>query len=150
MQIVTDLDRKIIYDPWTQVYHHRRALFLPHLRQIGRYALHRGHFARRFPATSRRISYMLPSLFLLGLITGALIAPLHHLLALTYAICIALYLFITLISAFNRRPLLWLTIWLGIIATHIVYGARFLQGLVARRMPGEVTRFDHPSETPAQ
>jgi hypothetical protein len=37
--------------------------------------------------------------------------------------------------------------WLGVMATHLVYGARFAQGLLARRMPCEVAAFDHPSET---
>jgi hypothetical protein len=32
------------------------------------------------------------------------------------------------------------------MATHIVYGLRFLMGLVTRRMPCEVAVFDHPAE----
>ena len=63
LDLTYKLGKKIIYDPEVLVYHHRRALFRPHLRQIGRYGLHRGHFARVLPRTSRRLSYFIPSLF---------------------------------------------------------------------------------------
>jgi hypothetical protein len=36
--------------------------------------------------------------------------------------------------------------WLGVMATHVVYGIRFLMGLLSRHMPCEVERFDHPAE----
>jgi hypothetical protein len=135
-----------VYDPWASVAHHRRALFGPHLRQVGRYALHRGFFAKRFPATSRRPAYMLPSLFVLGLVLGAPLAGLHPWLACAYLCGVAAYLAITGLAASRKRPLDWLLVWLGIIATHLVYGIRFLQGLLSSRMPCERQRFDHPSE----
>jgi glycosyltransferase involved in cell wall biosynthesis len=40
--VVHRLGKRFFYDPWVSVEHHRRPLFLPHLRQIGRYAMHRG------------------------------------------------------------------------------------------------------------
>ncbi len=141
--------RRIIYDPWVQVFHHRRPLFGPHLRQIGRYALHRGYFAKRFPATSLRISYLIPTFFVLGLVVGAMLACLHPWLRIAYFAVLAFYLLITFISSVSLSPALWLVTWLGVIATHVVYGVRFAQGLLARRMPCEVAAFDHPSETTA-
>ena len=141
--------RRIIYDPWVQVFHHRRPLFGPHLRQIGRYALHRGYFAKRFPATSLRISYLIPTFFVLGLVVGAVLACLHPWLRIAYFAVLAFYLLITFISSVSLSPALWLVTWLGVIATHVVYGVRFAQGLLARRMPCEVAAFDHPSETTA-
>ncbi|MDD5705579.1 MAG: glycosyltransferase [Kiritimatiellae bacterium] len=145
--IVHRLGRHIVYDPWTIVYHHRRPLFGPHLRQVGRYALHRGCFARRFPTTSRRPGYMLPSLLLLGTLLGACAAAAWPLLRPWYCTAIGAYLAITLIFAFQSGLSAWLMVWLGIMATHFTYGARFLQGLCMRRMPCEAARFDHPSET---
>lgn len=65
--LVYDLGKKIIYDPEILVYHHRRPLFRPHLKQVGGYGLHRGHFARVLPKTSRRLSYFIPALFALFL-----------------------------------------------------------------------------------
>ena len=144
--VVHKLGKRIIYDPWAAVEHHRRPLFLPHLRQIGRYALHRGYFVRRFPATSRRLGYMVPSLFVLGLVAGAVVVALWPPLRPWYAAGVALYGVITLLATVHYRLLLWLVTWLGVMATHFVYGIRFLQGLCARRMPCEVKRFDHPSE----
>jgi glycosyltransferase involved in cell wall biosynthesis len=146
--IVHRLHKRLVYDPWAAVAHHRRALFGPHLRQIGRYALHRGYFARRFPNTSRRIGYMIPSLFVLGLAIGFGLAFLHPWLMAAYVAGVCVYLAITFLATFSHRPALWLATWLGVMATHVFYGLRFLQGLLRPRMPGEVQRFDHPSEIP--
>jgi hypothetical protein len=147
--IVLGQKRRIVYDPWVQVFHHRRPLFGPHLRQIGRYALHRGHFAKRFPATSLRLSYLIPSLFVLGLVAGAALACLHPWLRIAYLAALACYGLITFLASASLSPALWLMTWLGVMATHAVYGVRFAQGLLARRMPCEVAAFDHPSETRA-
>ncbi|MGI6099805.1 MAG: glycosyltransferase, partial [Kiritimatiellia bacterium] len=145
--IVHRLGYQMFYDPWAVVYHHRRPLFGPHLRQIGRYALHRGFFARRFPETSRRISYMLPSLLVLGIAFGWLAGLIHPVLGYLYLGTVSAYMLITFLGAFNRRPATWFMTWAGIVATHMVYGIRFLQGICSRRMPCETARFDHPSET---
>lgn len=144
--IVYGQGKRIVYDPWAQVFHHRRPLFGPHLRQIGRYALHRGHFAKRFPETSLRLSYLIPSFFVVGVIIGAACAPLHPWLRNVYFGVMLFYAALTFISSFSFRPLLWLVTWLGVVATHFVYGVRFAQGLLSQRMPCEVAKFDHPSE----
>lgn len=155
MEIVHRLRRKILYDPQVHVYHHRRRLLGPHLRQIARYAIHRGYFARRFPATSRRFSYMLPSIFVAGLIAGIPLSFLHPWLASAYLGTLATYLVLTFASCFpwetflmqfKLQPLVWLITWLGVILTHIVYGIRFLDGLISRSMPDTVQKIDHPSE----
>lgn len=145
-EIVHKLKKRLVYDPWATVTHHRRALFAPHLRQIGRYALHRGNFARRFPSTSRRIGYMLPSIFVLGVVIGAAVAWLHPLLTGMYVSAVATYLVITFLFSLHSNPAVWIVTWLGIMATHLVYGFRFLQGLFTTRLPCEVQRFDHPAE----
>lgn len=133
------------YDPRLVVYHHRRPLFGPHLRQVGRYALHRGHFARRFGLNSRRLSYHLPSLFLLGLILGPLAIAFLPLLAVPYCAIVLLWLGLTgvdtLVEAPTPRAIL--PLWLGILATHLVYGARFLQGYLAPALPNTPRPFDH-------
>jgi len=145
--VVHGLGKQIVCDPWVVVEHHRRPLFLPHLRQVGRYALHRGYFARRFPKTSLRLSYLIPSLFVTGLVLGLVLAVLWPPIRPVYGIAIAIYAGITLLSASHLNPLLWLVTWLGIVLTHLVYGVRFMQGIASRRMPCEIQRFDHPSES---
>lgn len=144
--IVLGQKKRIVYDPWVQVFHHRRPLFGPHLRQIGRYALHRGHFAKRFPSTSLRVSYLLPSFFVLGLALGAILAFFCPLFRMAYFTGLALYGLLTLFSSISHSPTLWLMTWLGVMATHVVYGVRFMMGILTRRMPCEVATFDHPAE----
>jgi glycosyltransferase involved in cell wall biosynthesis len=146
IDIVYGQKKRIVYDPWVIVYHHRRPLFGPHLRQIGRYALHRGHFVKRFPETSFRLSYLIPTLFVLGLVAGLPLSFLHPWLFYAYFGTLALYGVLTFAFSFSLSPCLWFVTWLGVIATHIVYGVRFLTGLLTRRMPCEVERFDHPAE----
>lgn len=146
LEIVKNLRKKIVYDPWVDVYHHRRRLFLPHLRQVGRYALHRGYFARKFPETSRKLSYFIPSLFVIGFVAGAVLSLFSPTCRTVYLISLALYVLITFLASFTHRPLTWFFTWLGIILTHIVYGTRFLIGLITYRMPARVEPFDHASE----
>jgi len=64
-QRITDLGLKIVYIPWCIVYHKRRALFAPFLKQIATYAMHRGYFFRINRGSSRKVVYLLPSLCLL-------------------------------------------------------------------------------------
>ncbi len=146
LELTQTLRRRIVYEPQALVYHHRRALFLPHLRQIGRYGLHRGYFARHFPSTSRRLSYLMPSLLVLGLAGGALGSAFLPGLRGPYVTGVGCYLLATLGAAVSSRPHVWLFTWFGIMATHVVYGVRFLMGYFSTRLPGSVQRFDHPSE----
>ena len=146
MELTKTLGKRIVYEPGALVYHHRRALFLPHLRQIGRYGLHRGYFARHFPSTSRRIGYMMPSLFVMGLVFGGVGAALLPWLRLPYAAAVGFYLLATFVASAAKCPWVWLLTWLGVMARHLTYGTRFLIGYLVQRLPGEVQRFDHPSE----
>ncbi|MBR3084773.1 MAG: glycosyltransferase [Kiritimatiellae bacterium] len=137
---------QIVYDPFAVVRHHRRPLFGPHLRQVGRYALHRGFFARRFPKTSLRVSYMVPSLFVVGVVAGLPASCLAPALRPAYLGALAAYAALTFAAAFHRNPCDWLAVWAGISATHFWYGIRFIQGLLFGRMPSEVRAFDHGGE----
>jgi hypothetical protein len=126
------------------------------LRQVGRYALHRGFFVRRFPQTSFRLPYMMPSALLLGILAGAAGAGIYPPLRVWYVVGVLAYLLLTGAAAFPLEALLvsmrlplraWILTWLGVMATHGVYGFRFLCGLLARRMPENIDSFDHVSES---
>ncbi|MBN2301029.1 MAG: glycosyltransferase [Lentisphaerae bacterium] len=145
-EIVHKLRYRILYDPRVVVHHHRRKLFLPHLRQIGRYALHRGHFARRFPATSRRLSYFIPTLLVLGLILGGAASLFCNPCRILYLSAVAIYCTATFLSCFTRRLDVWLLTWFGVMLTHITYGSRYLVGLLSTKIPGSRKPFDHASE----
>lgn len=109
--LVYELKKQILYHPDIVVYHHRRPIWLPHLKQISRYGFQRGRFVRLFPQTSRRLSYFLPLIL-------PLIFPLYF-----------LALFIT---AVYYRSLL---IAPAILLTHLVYALSFLKGLVTKVRP---------------
>ena len=63
---------KALYVPNVVVYHHPRPLFVPHLRQVMTYGIHRGFFMKRYPETSRKVVYMLPSIFLISVVAGTI------------------------------------------------------------------------------
>ena len=139
LTITQRLGQTIHYDPDVLVYHHRRSIFSGHLKQVASYALHRGYFVKRFPKTSLRLSYFLPSLLLVGLFGGvpALFFPVLQMLYLGF---LGLYLSLNLLSAIRvapTRPALLFLVFVGTIITHLAYGAWFLRGLVSRRLADE-------------
>ena len=154
--IVCDEKKRIVYDPWTIVYHHRRPLFGAHLRQLGRYAFHRGYFVKRFPENSLHLSYFIPTAFVLYVVSlalawgsipfwtatkGALITAwfaLH-----LYTLPLVLYTALVGVSTFSFNPLMWATTALGVFTTHLWYGVRFVQGLCAAKAPCEYIGKDH-------
>jgi len=135
LNITQKLGKKIVYDPGVLVYHHRRPLFLPHLKQIKNYALHRGYFVKHFPQTSLRLSYFLPSLWVLGLAGGTVISLFSPLIRLLFLTVILLYLILTFFSALESKSIKIVSlVFPGIILTHLTYGTFFIQGLLVRKL----------------
>ena len=146
--LVYRLGKKIIYDPEILVYHHRRAVFKPHLQQIGRYAIHRGHFAKVLPKTSFRLGYFVPTVFVLGFLgIPVLIFILEifqqnivfNYLSILYLFFILLYLFLLLVTVtqvyFKERNLkLALLVIPSIFITHFVYGVLFIKGFFLKKL----------------
>ncbi|MGE5279421.1 MAG: glycosyltransferase family 2 protein, partial [Deltaproteobacteria bacterium] len=131
--IVRELGLKIVYDPAVLVYHHRRALFGPHLRQIASYATHRGYFVKRFPQTSLRWAYFMPSLFLAFLLAGPFILPRPVFMAF-----IGAYAALVAAACLRDRRTAGL-VFLGIVASHATYGLYFMRGLLTPRLAEEKT-----------
>ncbi len=129
---LVDLGKRIVYDPWTIVYHHRRPLFLPHLRQLGRYAFHRGYFMKKFPSNSLHVSYFIPSLFVVYLF----LSPLFWYPLALYGVLVGL-------TTFALNPFTWALTAAGVFVTHLTYGVRFIQGLLASQAPCEFIGEDH-------
>ena len=130
--------KKIIYDPNVQVYHHRRPLFQKHWRQIGNYGLHRGYFVKKFPKTSRRFNYFLPSLWTIFLLFGWI--PLIFIPGgvKSYGIIVILYLVAAITTGIQSRNFkTTVIVAAGIVSTHIVYGINFIRGLLAKKLPEE-------------
>jgi len=133
------LGKKMIESPEVVVFHHRRPLFVQHLRQVSRFGKHRGFFAKWFPETSLRLNYFFPSIFVLFLISGAFLHRMINSFLLFYISILSIYVFaalaVSLISAASGKDLRFLPlVFTGTIATHIVYGINFLAGLASRDM----------------
>jgi GT2 family glycosyltransferase len=132
MDIVYCLGKKLIYAPELVVYHHRRPLFRPHLRQVWTYARHRGLFARIFPKTSRRVVYLMPSIVFAGLV-ASLFLSFIPIVKFVFMIVYGAYLVGIIVTGLaTRNPRLFLLVAIGIFLTHLTYGVGFLSGLTSK------------------
>jgi len=135
LKITHELKKRIIYDPSVFVYHHRRELFRGHLKQVGNYALHRGFFVKKFPETSLRPGYFVPSAFVLWLIAGGILSIFFKWFAWLYAGVNGVYVTALLIEGIKKKNIKLgaLTI-AGIFVTHLLYGVNFIRGLAAKEL----------------
>lgn len=139
-EITNDLDMKIVYAPDVVVYHHRRPLFVPHLRQVWSYGVHRGYFVKRFPETSLRLAYFLPSIFVLAIAGGLAAALANYYIRSVYFLLLILYALAVSIDGFRGKGFrMGLMVSLGIVLTHAFYGIAFLKGLFSRRLREEAS-----------
>lgn len=131
--------KKMIESPDVVVIHHRRPLFKKHLIQVSRFGMHRGFFAKRFPETSLRLNYFIPSFFVLFMMVGA-VFPLNNIpVPLLYTGIILIYIFMALMVSFTaslkEKDIRYLPlVFIGTISTHIAYGVNFLMGLASREL----------------
>lgn len=146
--LVYKLKKKIIYDPKILVYHHRRPVFLPHLKQISRFGLHRGHFAKILPQTSKRIGYFIPLFFVIGLLGGPLLIQIlkSFNLEIEARLILTLYLWLLLlysgllvttgfwIGLKSKKWLIGFLVIPAIFLSHLVYGIMFAQGLLLSKL----------------
>ncbi len=137
LEITKKLGKKIIYEPLALVFHHRRPLFTPHIKQVVSYALHRGYFAKKYPQTSLKFVYFLPSIFLIGLLAGGIISLFFGSIRVIYLSGLFLYVMSVFLFSLSKKSRLIPFIFFGIIATHLSYGIYFLKGLFSRKLSEE-------------
>jgi GT2 family glycosyltransferase len=130
--------KKILYNPKVLVWHHRRNSFKSHLCQIWNYAMHRGFFVKKYPKTSLKVAYFVPSLFVFFLIFGYLFAGWGH-SRLYYSVILLIYLFSLFISGIIegiRIRSFWIGVFVipAIFITHLTYGFGFIWGLVGKSL----------------
>jgi GT2 family glycosyltransferase len=129
--------KRIVYEPAAVVYHHRRPLFWGHFRQVWSYAVHRGFFAKRYPVTSLRPAYFVPSTFVVASVLALpALAFLPGSRALVAGVAVAYVALVALSAALARsdaRPSRGM-VALGIYLTHVTYGLGFLFGLSRREL----------------
>lgn len=145
LNLVYKLNKKILYHPSIKVYHHRRKVILAHLKQITRYALHRGNFARIYPKTSLRIGYILPSFFLVYLLFLPILFFIFHLYLLVIPLLVYIFLllitFIDFVSKKNKISTSLLAT-ITIPCTHIYYGFLFLIGFLTPQLEFKPHKID--------
>lgn len=129
---------KILYDPAVIVWHHRREGLLRHLKQVGSYGIHRGFFAKKYPKTSFKFRYFIPSAFFLFVFFGwsfgfvySLFFKLYILGWIFYGLAM-LKVFYDIIK-YQKEFLVALYALVYVFLTHLVYGAKFIQGFLLTR-----------------
>lgn len=138
LEIATRLKKKILYDPGVLVFHHRRPLFLAHLKQVANYALHRGYFVKRFPETSLKWPYFVPMAFVCWLILGFIFPAMGFLWGLFYFFTLLTYGILIFMGARQKsNPKLTALVMLGIFLTHVFYGIFFVAGLFSSNLKEE-------------
>lgn len=124
--------KRIIYVGDVVVFHHRRPLFMPHLRQAFTYGRHRGHFAKKYPETSRRIEYFLPTILCSVILTMAVLSTYYDvfipILSLTLLSQLIVGFILGLLST-HRIDIALLTSF-SIPLTLWTYGIAFIDGIL--------------------
>lgn len=129
---------KILYDPEVLVWHHRREGLVWHLKQVGNYGIHRGFFAKKFPETSFKPMYFIPSIFFIFAVIGAILSFFSEIILRMYllgwlAYVLALTKVFLDVRKYQKETRVALYSLIYVFLTHLVYGFRFLQGFVFTR-----------------
>ena len=154
LNIVKKLKKNIIYHPSIVVFHHRREAIKAHLQQITRYAIHRGHFAKIYPETSRKLGYFIPTVFTLYTIIFLILNLFKNNLLKNYSEIIffynlPLYIYLSILFTtffkfiFDGQKLKTSTLaMITIPITHFYYGILFLHGLFKKEVTFKPHDFD--------
>ncbi|MDD5748878.1 MAG: glycosyltransferase [Actinomycetota bacterium] len=133
LKLTKERKKKILYIPNVFVYHHRRPVYSKHLSQVASYAWHRGYFSKKFPETSRRLQFFVPSVFVLFVICGLAPAILNSIIRLVYISVLSFYFLLVILSGIKSLDVIInLMIIPGIVTTHFTYGTMFMFGLISR------------------
>lgn len=138
LELILSTRKKIIYDPKMLVWHHRREGIGKHLKQIGAYGMHRGYFVKKFPETSRKIKYFLPSFFVAYIVLSLFLYGKN--LHIDYSInAIGIMYLMAIVNAeIDITKYAGIKIAIAaipyIFMTHIVYGICFIRGLLTKQL----------------
>lgn len=125
-------DHPVHYVPDLVVFHHRRPVLAPHLRQIANVGRHRGFFTRAFPETSRRALYALPALVPVTLGLTAFLCWRRP--AIGIPLTAAAYGAVAVEALRRHPPSIALATPALAAAHHLAYGTAFLRGLFSKEM----------------
>jgi cellulose synthase/poly-beta-1,6-N-acetylglucosamine synthase-like glycosyltransferase len=135
--LVLKFKKKLFYSPDLLVHHFRRTVFHPHLIQISRYAFHRGLFLKLFPENSFKITYFIPSMFVLNLILLPIILYFLPSFSLPFLVLNFVYLLLLIVEGVNIyshtlsiSKVILSTI--GIFVSNLTYGVYFIVGVFSK------------------
>jgi glycosyltransferase involved in cell wall biosynthesis len=136
--VTKDLQKKIVYDPQVAVYHHRRKLFISHLKQVWQYGAVKGYLLKKHSQYIRSI-FFLPSLLVLGIVGGFPLAILDPVIGNAYVLLLLAYFLLSLgngiFTGLREKSIkVVLLILAGTIMTHLCYGLAFIRGLFSRKL----------------
>ena len=138
LDLINKTGKQILYIPNLIVWHHRRAGLLAHLKQVGGYGLHRGYFAKKYPQTSRKFNFFIPSAFLLFACVSVFFPWLPLLMQTLIVTGWSLYGVVMLLAFFDITKHEKFTVALVAImytfVTHLFYGLKFIQGLLTSNL----------------
>jgi len=127
--------KKMVYDPGIIVYHHRRKDFKGYIKQIFTYSSHRGYFMKKYPETSLKFSYLVPSLFLLGIIIGGILSLFSSFIRTTYLSVLGFYLILLIIEGFRTGKFKIVPKFIGLsFITHMIYGVGVIRGIFKKNL----------------
>jgi len=128
---IVNTGKKIVYAPDVVVFHHRKPLFRAHMRQAKSCGIHRGYYVKKFPETSLRAGYFLPTFLVFSLAAAATILLFNPFIAWPLLFLLVVYVLFSfttgLLSSKDLRIALLFPA--GVVATHVAYGIGFIQGL---------------------
>lgn len=132
---IVNKDCKIIYAPDVIVYHHRRRGLLSHLKQIANYGFHRGYFVKKFPETSFKLQYFMPTFFLIFFFLG-LFSFFNKFVFVSFLFIMLFYFFFSLIESIRvSKKIIYVFLFpIYVFLTHLVYGFFFVKGLLTKRV----------------
>lgn len=136
--LTNDLSKKIVYDPQVTVYHHRRPLFIPHLKQIWSYGLVKGFLLKSYYRYVK-LRFLAPSLLVLGIGIGLFLAMINPIIMYVYISLLSAYVLLSILNSVSigvqqKSAKVILLTFVGVIATHICYGLAFIKGIFSRKL----------------
>lgn len=140
----TDLCRKLTnsgklirYVPTAVVYHHRRPSIKLHLKQAGSYGRHRGLFFRIKPENSRKMKYLIPSVFTVSIIALPIASQFLNELLIVWRFELLVYSIFVLIESAKTAARHGFRVGILFIPyvylTHLSYGINFIRGLLTKK-----------------
>lgn len=121
------------YKIWHQnnliVYHHRRDSFYGHLKQVADYGRHRGNFFRKGIGCSRRLNYLIPSLFLLS---NMFLILFNYELWGLFVCLYFIVIFNSFLSGTKQKFFFILSVTGLTFLSHLTYGVYFIIGFFTK------------------